>query len=273
MKSISVVEEYHALKVIQLPRWAWWSHCLWHPSPHWRWWWPAWGRQSSCFSRWGSFRRLEHAATAPPQPAPSSRRASTTTSGVVIARGSSHCCMTPSWAAATQPCATLSFSCISFATVIAPMTLSQRKPVAEHLQQVVLLLQAALHEGTGWQLQPGGVSTFVHVDGGQKLLGHDPFWALVALVLCRQQFGNVEGGNQKAGDHRSRGLLWWGGRGWGGFRWWGGHRWRRPWVVPLLRLHWLQGHLSWLVRELIFCSMSHSVKVFSLKHFNKTITM
>ena len=41
----------------------------------------------------------------------------------------------------------------------------------------------------------------------QKLLGHDPFWALVALVLCRQQFGNVEGGNQKAGDHRSRGLL------------------------------------------------------------------
>ena len=64
MKSISVVEEYHALKVIQLPRWAWWSHCLWHPSPHWRWWWPAWGRQSSCFSRWGSFRRLEHAATA-----------------------------------------------------------------------------------------------------------------------------------------------------------------------------------------------------------------
>ena len=72
---------------------------------------------------------------------------------------------------------------------------------------VVVTGWAALHEGTGWQLQPGGVSTFVHVDGGQKLLGHDPFWALVALVLCRQQFGNVEGGNQKAGDHRSRGLL------------------------------------------------------------------
>ena len=66
---------------IQLPWWAWWSHCLWQASPRWPWWWPVWPRPSSCCSRWGSFLLLGPAATVPRQLVPTSWMGSTTTRG------------------------------------------------------------------------------------------------------------------------------------------------------------------------------------------------
>ena len=55
----------------------------------------------SSFSRWGSYRLWEPAATAPRQLVPTSRRGCTTTSAAPTARRSSHCSRTPSSATAT----------------------------------------------------------------------------------------------------------------------------------------------------------------------------